>query len=318
LRIGTHATVTAHVAQDRFGFSHVVVDDAEQVGITPDFVRTGPTQAGHYLFWESGCIFATPDSDGTKEIAGSDEFPIIAASIATWNDDVDTSSCSYIKIVENAPASEEVGNDGVNLIKFRDASWCRPAVDDDAARCYSPSAAGITTATFVDDGGNPRDGAILDADIEINGVNFAISVGGVSLGTAPCQAELQNTLTHELGHLHGLEHTCLAPGDPMRIDNQGNPVPACADTSDPAILDATMYNFQSCGETKKELLSADDIAAICSIYPEQKDPKTCEPPAATSGGCCDAGASGPAGPAMLAVALLASFRRKTRRAVQPR
>jgi len=319
LELGMHATVTAHVAQDRFGISHVVVDEARQTGVTPDFVRTGPTKAGHYLFWESGCIFTTPDSDGTKEIAGSGEFPIITSSIATWNNDVDTASCSYIKIVENAPTSAEVGNDGVNLIKFRDASWCRPAVDDDPARCYSPSAAGITTATYVDDGSNPRDGAILDADIEINGVNFAIAVGGVSLGTASCQAELQNTLTHELGHLHGLEHTCLAPGDPPRVDNNGNSVPECADTTDPAILNATMYNFQTCGETKKEMLSPDDINAICTVYPEAKDPQTCEPPAATTGGCCDAGGSGPAGPAILAVALL-GFRRKakTRRAAQLR
>src|SRR6185312_1612734 len=123
LQLGMHATVVAHVAQDLGGLSHVVVDDAQQTGITPDFVRTGPTKSGHYLYWESGCIFTTPDAAGTKEIAGSDEFPIIAASIATWNDDVDTPSCSYIKIVENDPIAAEVGNDGVNLIKFRDVSW---------------------------------------------------------------------------------------------------------------------------------------------------------------------------------------------------
>jgi hypothetical protein len=314
LQVGAQATVQAHVANDLAGVAHVVVDGATMTGLAePAFVRTGPTKAGHYLYWESGCIFATPDADGTKEIAGSAEFPIITTSIGTWNTDVDTSSCSYIKIVENAPQSLEVGNDGVNLIKFRDASWCRPAVDDDPARCYSDSAAGITTATYVDDGSNPRDGAIVDADIEINGVDFAISIDGVSLGTASCMAELQNTLTHELGHLHGLEHTCLAPGDPPRIDENGSAVPECADTTDPLILDATMYNYQDCGETKKETLSNDDIDAICSIYPLDKNPATCIPPLPESGGCCDTGRGAPSGAVLLGFVVFARLR-KTRRA----
>ena len=38
-----------------------------------------------------------------------------------------------------------------------------------------------------------------------------------------------------------------------------------------------MYNFQDCGETKKETLSHDDIDAICAIYPKADDPGTCEP-----------------------------------------
>ena len=37
-----------------------------------------------------------------------------------------------------------------------------------------------------------------------------------------------------------------------------------------------MYNFQDCGETKKESLSHDDIDAICAIYPTADDPGTCE------------------------------------------
>src|SRR3954449_9918640 len=98
----------------------------------------------------------------------------------------------------------EVGNDKVNLIKFRDTSWGRPAVGDDAARPYDSAAAGITTATYVDDAGSDRDGAILDADVELNGVNFAISANGQSLGSNGCKSDLQNTLTHELGHLQGL------------------------------------------------------------------------------------------------------------------
>jgi hypothetical protein len=286
---GADASQQMHTVLDR-----VIVDydpRAEQSG----FVRTGPTKAGHYLYWESGCIFLTADNAGTVAIAGLAEFPIIDASIATWNNDTHTSTCSYIQIMQDPKKMAEVGKDNTNVLKFRDTGcadcqghWCRPKIGDDPERCYNSAAAGITTATYVDDGSSSRDGALVDADIEINGVDFAISDAGVTGSTIPCHAELQNTLTHELGHLHGLEHTCLAPGDPPRTDDKGNAVPACGPSNPPAITDAVMYPFQDCGETKKEMLTPDDSNAICTIYPVAKDPKTCAHVGAP-GGCCGAG-----------------------------
>ena len=290
---GMRVALAVHADTDLARVPYTVVDAVRVMAYPAGFVRTGPTKHGNPLYWESGCIFVAEDRDGTKAISGDGEFPVIDAAIATWNDDTVTATCSYMKLVSTGrtAATTEVGRDGTNLIKFRDASWCRPKVDGDPARCYPDSAAGLTTAVYVDDGG-ARDGAIVDADIELNGVTFAISVNHVSLGTAACRAELQNTLTHELGHLHGLEHTCLADGDPPRTDDQGRPVPSCSATTDPRIVEATMYNFQDCDETKKEVLSADDIAAVCTIYPIARDPHACEP-ADLSPGCCDARSSAP-------------------------
>lgn len=286
-------------AQERADLSnqmHIALDGVKILSAPPSFVRTGPTKAGHSLYWESGCAFVTVDSAGTMAIAGDQEFPVIDASINTWNDA--TASCSYTHLFKDDEKPVEVdAKDRVNVIKFRDTSWCRPATGKDPARCYEPASAGITTATYINDGG-ARDGAIVDADIEINGVNFAIAIAGQSLATGrSCIAELQNTLTHELGHLQGLEHTCLAPGDPSRVDNLGNPVPECASTIDPSIEDSTMYPFQTCGETKKETLAADDINAMCAIYPKAS-PGTCEPVQSGGGGCCSA-SGGPAGPLAL-------------------
>jgi len=309
LELGMRVAVAAHKDFDLAQREHVALDSVKVLAYPPGYVRSGPTQVGHYLYWESGCVFVTIDAAGTTAIPGDGEFPVIDASIATWNNDTVTSSCSYLKIMNDGRKALEVGNDGVNLIKFRDTVWGRPAVGNDPPRMYSPSAAGITTVAFVDDG-SQRDGAILDADLELNGVNFAISVNGQPSTTQLCQIELQNNLTHELGHLLGLAHPCLSPGDPPRTDNLGNPVPSCALATDPKITEATMYNFQDCGETKKETLSGDDIQAMCEIYAVAKAPGTCNhvggdgdgpgsgggdgggggdgPPGARGSGCCSA------------------------------
>ncbi len=311
LALGMRVTVAASEALDLSQRRHVVVDGVKVLAFPPGYVRTGPTGGGKSLYWESGCVFITLDDAGTKEVAGDSEFAVIEASIASWNNG--TASCSYMQMMSEGRKALEVGRDNVNLIKFRDQSWCRPAAKDDPARCHPDSAAGITTATYVDDPSSSRDGAIVDADVELNGVNFAIAVGGQTLGTQSCQSELQNTLTHELGHLLGLEHTCLAPGDPNRTDDKGAPVQACGAAS-ATVQDTTMFNYQVCGETKKETLEADDLAAVCGIYPIAKDPKSCEK-VGNDTGCCST-RSDPRGALLLSMlvglALVQPFWRRRR------
>ncbi|GEM_PF-1065111 len=299
LVVGMRVAVSAHRAQDLELRTHVLVDDVRVLAVPAGFVRTGPTKAGASLYWESGCVFVTVDDEGTKEIPGDTEFALVDQAIEAWNQGV--ASCSYMDIRNEGRAAKEVGRDMVNVIKFRDAAWCRPAVKNDPPRCYAEAAAGLTTAVYVDDETSDRDGAIVDADIELNGKYFAISNEGSTLGNASCQADLLNTLTHELGHLLGLEHPCLAPGDPARVDGDGNPVPLCGQTDDPKIVEATMYNYQDCGETKKSSLEQDDIDGICGIYPKAEDPGTCLG-VSTDVGCCSAG-GGPNGAAILLVCI---------------
>jgi hypothetical protein len=317
LVVGMKVAVAAHRDVDLSQREHIVLDSVKVMAYPPNYVRTGPTKDGRYLKWESGCVFITLDEAGTTAITGDAEFAVIEASINTWNSATETPSCSYLSVTVDGRRAGEVGNDKVNLIKFRDTEWCRPAMGDQPKRCHAAAAAGITTATYVDDASSSRDGAILDADIELNGVNFAISVGGVSNSPQPCRADLQNTLTHELGHLHGLEHPCLAPGDPPRVDDQNNEVPACDDLASvpparaQAIMESTMYNFQSCGEMSKASLSPDDIRAICEVYPVAEDPGTCDPVGKSSAGCCSASVP-PGGSFLLAgmTALLLMVRRR--------
>lgn len=309
---GMRVAVTAHRDVDLAARTHVVVDGVRVLAMPPGYVRTGPTEAGNYLHWESGCVLVTADAAGTKQLPGDSELDLIQEAIATWN--TGAAGCSYMEIRYQGTADVEVGRDAINVIKFRDGSWCRPAVGDDPPRCHPPEAAGITTAVYVDDPDSDRDGAIVDADIELNGKDFSISNMGVTLGTAPCRAELLNTLTHELGHLLGIEHPCRAAGDPPRVDDEGQPVPSCSQImGNQEITESTMFNIQDCDETKKATLEPEDIAAVCGIYPLADDPGECEAVDLTPGGCCGA-SNEPAG-AVLAggVWAIVAGRRRRRR-----
>jgi Matrixin len=136
----------------------------------------------------------------------------------------------------------------------------------------------LTTATFV-----VSTGEILDADMELNGWNglgtAAPTATGfyftcASPGTATCtqayggsnciEFDVGNTVTHEAGHMLGLDHVCVTPGN-----SSCHP-------------EATMAPTAAPGDTDKRTLAADDIEGVCTIYPVSK----------AGGGGCSAGGGG--------------------------
>ena len=131
LVLGMTVAIAAHRGVDGEQHEHVVLDSVKVLAYPPSYVRTGPTKAGHPFYWESGCVFVTVDDAGTTAIPGDGKFQIIDASIAEWNNK--TANCSYLKVINEGRKALNVGNDKVNLIKFRDT----PCTCEDGTRATS-------------------------------------------------------------------------------------------------------------------------------------------------------------------------------------
>jgi hypothetical protein len=221
--------------------------------------------------------------------------------------------CTFMKINVTSfdGPGPNVALDYTNILAFRPDDWCMP---DSTGMCTYAAEALAITSVFVD----KQNGRILDGDIEVNAKNFLWTDVETDPNGANKQ-DLQNALTHEMGHLIGLDRTCFVPGTdangnplPRPTDNLGNPVPDC-DAAPLAVQETTMFASAIPGDTAKRTLAPDDINAVCSIYPVAKDPKICPvmdvaPPRS---GCALAPGSGGGAAAFIALAaLLVAARRR--------
>jgi MYXO-CTERM domain-containing protein len=156
----------------------------------------------------------------------------------------------------------------IDLIQLRDVSCAQSG--------YNPSGPNVNAVYFDDNGwsGTGIDGTlaqttvtysntgqILSADIAINSAknNFTVTDSNV-------QTDLVSVITHEVGHFLGVAHSPLA--------------------------NAVMFADYTPG-TIKRTLTPDDIAAVCAIYPPNRDAGTCDPiPPGGLASTCDYNQSG--------------------------
>lgn len=254
------------------------------------------------LWWiENTTIEFHQNGDGNPENAGDTEFTAFSKSLATWQTQL--ASCSSLSLTEGArTTTRKVGyfdnetNENITVFRLKRCSEVAPATDG----CHSPdkdncgnaydcwqhqdAAIAITTTSY-----NPKTGRILDSDIEFNTPSFIFTTvdSPVCPATQPSQScvvtDIQNTSTHELGHVLGLAHSANAS--------------------------STMYARANPGELTKRVLDADSKSFVCQVYPKGGATKTCfiTPASSTLGtavGCSQA-------PVLLAgLAVLALRRRR--------
>ncbi len=229
------------------------------------YVRTTTLATKQAMHWNHRCLDITAYLGAPPDRLTADVFEgATRAAAATWSKGSITCTGLELRAFTAASAEGPAAYDGTNRLTFRNDEWCRKPVQPQKSKeCYDRSALAITSV-FA----NKQDGRILDADIEVNAVNFcwADLVANPTDGKG-CQ-DIQNTLTHELGHLIGLDHNCLVPNNDRRspVDHLGQAVPRCADAT-ATMRQATMYPSVKPGAVERRNLSDDDRLAACQIYP---------------------------------------------------
>jgi hypothetical protein len=280
------------------------------------FVRA-KTVDGIPVYWTTNCTTVTIYLNGFTMMSRDETAKSLGAAAHAWSPDAVTCPGAdggafhpYFEIVpgmaEDTATPPTVGNDGRNVVVFRNNDW---PVD------LPIDALAVTSLT------KKRDGRILDADVEINAeyiewANLDPASGGHGQ-TDPF--DLQDAMTHEFGHLIGLDHTCHTLADAGRqIDNNGDPVPDC-DSAPPDVRRTVMFAVLGADQITQRVLSPDDIAGVCEIYPAARDPKTCSLDLPDDGCGCTAVPPRSAGlEVAISTAISAIAARLRRRARSPR
>lgn len=220
--------------------------------------------------WNKREFIYVVDAAGSARTPGDSEFFAIDASFASWQAVSDTcSDFNFIRGARQPKVQIGRGTETSNVIVFREQS-CRSAAPEldpcqadgsctNTYNCWDHSdyTIALTTTTF-----STKTGAIYDADIELNG---APHVDGTrflftTISSPPCGAnpeavtcvatDIQNTLTHEIGHAVGFDH----------VENPG----------------ATMEATAPPGETQKRIIDVGLSEGFCQTYPKGLPPVPCD------------------------------------------
>ncbi len=234
-------------------------------GLTLGAVRWGGTQppavsalsrAGHPVRWAKGEIVLEPFVPDRGALPAADLAAALKAGIREWNAALDGCGLPTLRLARGPVG--RIRQDGRSVVLVRTDSWC-PEGARGREDCYDQKRAAITHLYPVQSASSPHDGAIDEADIEINAVDFRWSLDGEEPGTSSLRA----IVAHELGHVFGLDHSC-SPTPKSRPRESGPPLPSCAaPEARPSIM------FPDPVEPGRDLVVApgrNEVATLCALY----------------------------------------------------
>ncbi len=181
-------------------------------------VRTVTRETQMPLFWDRSPITITHDSQ--PQIRGMKPDQALAAlraSAQRWSRFGNGCSSLFLRLEPTETVNTAATIDYVNRIVIRTQDWCNPLKpvkppspgEPDEIPCHDPWSLAVTSVTS-----RPADGSIIDADIELNltGQNSFADLA-IQPPRQPHEYDLESTMTHELGHLLGIAHSCIGPKD---------------------------------------------------------------------------------------------------------
>lgn len=183
---------------------------------------TFTTSGGTPLRWHDDEIRYALDSNHPAELDGGAVEERTLASFDTWDElECLEPTFTYLGNQENLELGYSQNGSNENAVLWVHDNWTE-----------GNKVVALTKLTY-----GASSGRIVDADIQLNAALFRFTTtdqpGSIVI-------DLQNTLTHEIGHVLGLDHTPDA--------------------------EATMAEEAPRGEVKKRTLEPDDVAGICFLY----------------------------------------------------
>ncbi len=178
---------------------------------------------GPFIFWDTA-YFPIPYYFSAPSFRNFPDYVVaIDKSLNTWRS-VEGTNFEFLPM--GCTNSTTSANDGLNQIVFVSRGWD-----------LDPLAIAVTRNYYIS-GSSPRTGMILDSDILINGQTYRFSTTN-----QPSTHDVQNIITHEVGHVLGLGHE-ISPED----------------------NESTMYAFAAPNEFNKTNLHVNDLEGVKEGY----------------------------------------------------
>ncbi|MGE0788698.1 MAG: matrixin family metalloprotease [Sandaracinaceae bacterium] len=197
----------------------------------------------HFLAWQRACTSITLSAtNASADLTESEVLGVLERSIATW----ESVTCGGAPVGLDVQVLQDLSTCGRPL--YRDSGGNVSTimfVADWTERMNDPAAFALTTVWH-----RKSTGEILDADMEINELRGPYAICPPAGCTEDRGVDLENVVTHEMGHYFGLAHSTN--------------------------MDSTMFASAVAGETIKRDLDADDVMGLCEVYPAGSLPAECD------------------------------------------